>query len=233
MRHDAWSVMLSYSQFWDYLDKYCFCALLATCKQFHSEIPQRMVIHCLFRDRSSRKVDLFRIFPLSVHDVMKLRSPVPFLEAFAIAERKAGGFENCMARVRELGWQCWKTAGVERASFRKAVETALLGASQPVPHLDRVYCATITYLFRRIERIVVWRYRAPTMVSDVMEHYALLDVLHDAVGHWYKGVNADARCVRQAVNKMRIAGEKSRQHVHISHAMLMIGMIELFNNEGV
>jgi hypothetical protein len=56
---------------------------------------------CIFRNCVVKKVELFRFLPLTVYDVMKLRSSVNFVHAFKIAERKAGGFANCMAMVRE------------------------------------------------------------------------------------------------------------------------------------
>jgi hypothetical protein len=84
MVHAAWLILFNDPDFWRRLDKECFCALTSACKLFHEDIPQRVAIMSLFQGKVVKKVSLFRILPLSVHDVMSIRSPVNFLEVVCI-----------------------------------------------------------------------------------------------------------------------------------------------------
>ena len=89
---------------------------------FHTDIPQRMAIQCMFRNLSAKKVAIFRLFPISVHDMLRIPSPVNFWETFLIAERKVRGFDNLMAIVRDLAATTAGAAGsrTERSGRRFA-----------------------------------------------------------------------------------------------------------------
>ena len=80
MPHAVWSILFNNPDFWLHLDKDLFCSLTSVCKTFHADIPQRVAIMSVFRDKVVKKVNLFRILPLSVYDVLSIRSPVNFIE---------------------------------------------------------------------------------------------------------------------------------------------------------
>ena len=93
----CWDLLFMMPEFWDELDKDVFCMLRLACKSFKAMIPERDVIMRIFKGKMVKKVDLFRILPLSVNDVIRIRSPVDFTEAFRISERKAGGLGGLRA----------------------------------------------------------------------------------------------------------------------------------------
>jgi hypothetical protein len=95
--HAAWSVLFNDPDFWHRLDKEHFCSLTSVCKTFRADIPQRVAILSLFENRMVKKVNLFRIMPLSVHDVMSIRSPVNFTE---VATHDRPLFESIILMMR-------------------------------------------------------------------------------------------------------------------------------------
>ena len=221
--HSVWAFLFNNPDFWDRLEKDHFCMLLSTCNTFRMDIPQRMVIHRLFCNRFARKVAIFRLLPLSVNDMLRIPSPVNFWGAFVIAERKVRGFDNLMAIVRERGWRCWLERGEHRAVFRASVEVRLSREGITPPSSDPAYRSAIT-LQRRVRRLVVWRHKC--MHGDAMSEYnQFLVALRNAMGRWYKGINADVRNVVRVVGGVRDTSVASMTHVMISNAVLMIGVI--------
>lgn len=240
--------MLFFSpDFWGHFahSKHSLCHLRETCKEFHSTIPERDAVLCIFRGKTARKVDLFRLFPLTVHDVLKLRSPVDFTTAFRIAERKTGGFSNCMAIVRERGWRLWLSLGVKRAELRQRFERVLMAEGIPMPSLNPVFELAIQ---RSMQRLVVWRYRCcfegwmpwerynpnaaghSRAVSSLMykrhEYNLLLKTLRHAMGYWYKGIHKDVQSAVAAIRGVkRNAFCKEHIHVTISNKALLVGQI--------
>ena len=77
----------------------------AVCSDFRRDFPEGLFIHAVFRGVRIRSVDIFRLLPLSVSDVIQLRSPILFYDAFSVALRRHGSFERCMRIVRENGWR--------------------------------------------------------------------------------------------------------------------------------
>jgi len=121
--HAAWSIVLCHDGFWAHLCKDHLGLITSTCSSFRSDTSQRVAIFALFKHcRPVKKAALFRLLPLSVGDVAGLRSPVDFLTAFTIAERRAGGFDRCLAVVREKGWRCWLQSAVRLGKRRRHVE---------------------------------------------------------------------------------------------------------------
>ena len=64
------------------------------------------------------------------------------------------------------------------------------------------------------------------MHGDAMSEYnQFLVALRNAMGRWYKGINADVRNVVRVVGGVRDTSVASMTHVMISNAVLMIGVI--------
>ena len=238
-------------EFWDELDKDVFCMLRLACKSFKAMIPERDVIMRIFKGKMVKKVDLFRILPLSVNDVIRIRSPVDFTEAFRISERKAGGFSNCMAIVRERGLHTWFIIGEQRAKFRREVEALLLknGVRNP-PKNHPLYNSAIR---RGLGNVKIWKYVStyqrlmppskynPLEVNHsfetsqalfaVFEYDSIMDILRQAMGYWYRGINRDVRSVLAALRDARNKGSFNPKdlHVAISNGVLLIGEITLLS----
>ena len=152
---------------------------------FHTDIPQRMAIQCMFRNLSAKKVAIFRLFPISVHDMLRIPSPVNFWETFLIAERKVRGFDNLMTIVRDPGWRSWLAHGEERAAFRASVEATLDREGVAPPSTDPIYRLAISCK-RCVDRVIVWRRtttRGPKLFS-VSEYDAFLECLRLTMGFW-------------------------------------------------
>ena len=101
--HSAWAILFQQDYFLQRLGKHGI-HLRAACAEFRRDFPEDMFIRAVFNGVRIRKVDVFRLLPLSVNDVLRLRSPLLFSDAFAVAIRRSGGFERCMDIVREKGW---------------------------------------------------------------------------------------------------------------------------------
>ncbi len=245
--HSAWNVLFFCPEFWGHFitAKSALSHLRETCREFRSTIPERDALLCIFKGRAARKVDLFRLLPLSVHDVLKIKSPVDFTMAFLIAEHKAGGFENCMAIVRDRGWRLWLSVGVKRAELRQKLEGGL--EAEGVVVTDSVYELAIQ---KSAQRAVVWRFACTfegwmpwerynpraaghsRTVSALMhkqyEYKMLLLTLRRAMGYWYKGIHKDVQLAVAAIRAVRKEerGEgRQRIHVSISDKALMVGVI--------
>ena len=78
----AWSVLFNDPDFWLLLDKEHLGMLSSVCRSFRSDIPHSVAILSLFSQKVVKKVSLFRILPLSVRDVLNIRSPVDFCEVW-------------------------------------------------------------------------------------------------------------------------------------------------------
>jgi len=76
--NSSWLVLLNSPDFWGLLDKEHLGMLSSVFRLFRAEIPHRTAILSLFSQKVVKKVSLFRILPLSVRDVLNLRSPVNF-----------------------------------------------------------------------------------------------------------------------------------------------------------
>lgn len=220
---------------------------------FRSEIPDHVAIASIFRAKRCRKVTLFRLLPLSVNDVVSMRSPAMFLDAFTIAIRKAGGFQNCMAILRDKGWRSWCEKDMKRCIAKDRIDGLIRdsGFSGRIEYLDPVYISAITSR-RRIDRAVVWRYnctyegllpwekynpwnsedgvrRAQALHSSV-ELRTLTGLLHDVVGFWYKGIHGDVFKIETCVRMVRECGIQLvgdvLQHQMISGGVLIVGEIK-------
>ena len=242
-------------EFWDEMDKESLCNIRGVCREFRTTIPDRFAIMHVFKGKVIKKADLFRILPLSVHDVLKISSPVDFTHAFQIAERKAGGFSNCMAMVRERGWRCWCDVGEHRARFRDRVESILHTNGVHNPPKDHpLYQAGIR---KAKGEVVVWRYGCTYEPFMPLEHYnpymadhspetsialfisfeyeSILDILHQSVGNWYKGINRDVRSVVSAIQNIRNSKRMISEYVHVllSNGVLMVGVVTFSRWNGV
>ncbi len=76
----SWLILFNSPDFWAMLEKEHLGMLSSVCRSFHAEIPQRVAILSLFSQKVVKKVNLFKILPLSVRDVLNIRSPVNFCE---------------------------------------------------------------------------------------------------------------------------------------------------------
>jgi hypothetical protein len=227
-------------------------AFREVCAAFRSEIPDHVAIAAVFAGKRSRKVTLFRLLPLSVNDVVGMRSPAMFLDAFAIAVRKAGGFDNCLALLRDRGWRSSCEAGQKRRVAAERVDGLIResGFSGSIERHNPVYASAVLTR-RRVDRAVVWRYacsyegllpweqcnpwesvdgmRRARLLHAGVEFRTLLGLLHDVVGFWYKGIHGDVFRVESCIRKVRESGEKVAgdilQHQMISGGVLIIGEI--------
>ena len=105
--HPAWPILFNDPEFWSRLDLCSLCCLRLASKEICESIPDRDAILGVFGQRpiSAR---LFRLLPISVRDVLPLLHPQSrSFDALLVAERRAGGFANCMAIVRDRGWRLW------------------------------------------------------------------------------------------------------------------------------
>lgn len=226
--HPAWGLLFYNPQFWSSTGKTGFTLLRAACRGFRADIPEHLVIRAVFRGKVCKKVDLFRLFPLSVNDVVRMRSPMDFLAAFDIAIRKVGGFENCMAFVRDCGWRNWCEADSKRRALVERLDTLIrdAGFSGCVDGQNPAYRSAVSNK-KRVSRVVVWRYTCtyegllPREQFDPwqqagqegvilsrrlhanQEFQALLHTLRDAVGFWYKGIHGDVRSVEASIRAVR------------------------------
>lgn len=251
MTHSAWGLLFYNPLFWSHVDKHGF-SLRRVCKSFRSEIPDQVAIAAVFKDRRCRKVVLFRLLPLSVNDVVGMRSPAMFLDAFSIAVRKAGGFKNCMALLRDRGWRSACEEGLKRRLAKERVDGLIkdAGFTGSIECGNPVYISATTTR-RRLDRVVLWRYACtyegllsweqynPWESTDGAlhakalhanaEYRKLVCILHDAVGFWYKGIHADVSKIEAGIRGVREGGGKLTggvlQHQMISGGVLILGEI--------
>lgn len=237
-----WQLVFSIPQFWDAVGgKRSFCMLREVCKAFRAEIPEREALRRIFRGSVMRKAGLFRILPLTVHDVMRLRSPVDFLEAFSIAERKAGGFANCMAIVREKGWQCWCREGQRRATLRAQVDVELDPAVLQRA-LQRSVCKARVWRYEStLEELMPWWIFNPFREMDrgprawgfsgiMFTHYQrrqLFKIFRGACGGKYRGIFKDVRMAERALKEARAERKAQTIHCSISNGILLVGVVAM------
>lgn len=224
--HTMWAILFYDPLFWESVGKRGLMMLRAVCREFRLDVPEQLAIRAIFRNALCRKVDLFRMLPLSVSDVVRMRSPVSFVAAFDIAVRRWGGFETCMAFVREWGWINWNAADMKRRAAKEGVDALIreAGLDCVVDENNPVYQSIVAGR-KRVERVVMWRYACtfedllpraqfdPYDCADGvavsrrlfanMEFNTLLRLLKDAVGFWYKGVHGDARAVEKFLRGVR------------------------------
>jgi hypothetical protein len=220
--HSAWGLLFFNPDFWDCLSKQEFCNLCLVCKGFLHGVPEREAIVCIFRHCVVKRVELVRVLPLTVHDVMKLRPPINFVDAFKIAERKTGGFTNCMAMVRERSLH----ARNEREKRRMgSVLTSLLeqGVSEP-PFYDPFFRRALDCY---VSRVVVWRYIHKSTEAMVrFQSDEVLNILRRAKGGWYKGIHSHMRDVMHTVDRMmRWPSTSEYLDVLLTGDVLMVGVL--------
>jgi hypothetical protein len=235
----CWHLLFSVPEFWDAVGgKRSLCMLRGVCRAFRADIPEREALLRVFRGCVMRKTNLFRILPLAVSDVLRLRSPVNFLEAFAIAERKAGGFDNCMALVRDKGWQCFRRGAALRAQVGGVhVEPAAFHAALR----QGVHSARVWRYDSTLEELVPWQEFNPFcqlgggprawVYSGILfahqERRRLLRVFKEACGGWYRGIFKDVRLATRALKQARAARRARVVHWSISNNTLLVGVIAM------
>lgn len=250
--HPAWGLLFYNPQFWALAEKAGFVLLRSACKAFRRDIPERLVIRAIFRGKVCKKVDLFRLFPLSVNDVVRMRSPMDFLAAFDIAVRKVGGFGSCMAFVRDSGWRNRCDAASKRRASAERLESLIRGAGFAgcVDALNPAYCAALANR-RRVGRVVVWRYACTfegllpreqfdpwqqgggaegVLLSRRLhansEFQTLLHTLRDAMGFWYKGIHGDVRSVEASIRAVRADGGRGCDNTNtLQHQAISSGVL--------
>jgi len=230
MQHSAWNLLFHNPEFWDHLTKLHMCCLTSTCKEFKGIIPEREVLMRVFRAKTMKKVELFRLLPLTANDVHKIKSPVSFTEAFQIAERKTKGFKFCMAIVRERGWRMWCEYGKERAERRHSIEETL--RAQGVVSIPSDHPMLVRAVNNQISRIVVWRYTWRIFPSDRFAQWAnnmfiynsILNIIQQAHGNWYHGIHRETRVAIDAICSAQSVGT---QYVHLAFAnnILSVGIV--------
>ena len=230
----AWCILFHISDFWDWVGKRELCMLRETCRDFRADIPERLAILRVFRDRCVRKTELLRVLPLTVHDVLSIASPASFVSGFLIAENKTGGFDRCIAMMRERGWAAWCANEVRRAAFRDQVDARLRAHSIRASIRDTA-AYRLALQRRDVCTVVVWKYvcrheelRAlggwARIMQEQHEYQAIKQRISWAVGGYYRRISRD---VRSAINAIR-AGRDTRQpmlHVVLSGGRLLIGHV--------
>lgn len=220
--------------------------LRKVCKSFRDQIPEQYAIETAFVGVLIRKVDIFRIFPLAVYDVVRMRSPLLFVDAFKLALVKTGGFDFCIAVMREKGNVLWNSNGVKREKLRSRLNTDLVsggivhGGSGPlfeavVSGSKHVDSAAVWYhdgfLFHETYLSAAWSLHVSSTVCR--EYDSILFCLRDAVGFWYKGINKDVHAIVDKIRSVRFGyavGDKREcniQHHHVAGKKFLIGVIRL------
>ena len=224
--HPVWNLLFHNPEFWDQMTKQQYCDLRSVCKEARESIPDREAIACIFRRVMVRKTDLFRLLPLTVHNVMKLRSPVNFVEAFRIAEEKAGGFRNCMAIVRERGLMCRRQKERRLADFRDAVLHSLRiqGVSHP-PLEDPAFQDALQN--GCLLPVAVWRFTcAHDRFRPCEESNAVRDQLIRVRNRWIKNIHLYVNMATNFLNDLRLRSAVGEfHHVMFTHGVLMVGVI--------
>lgn len=225
--HSAWDLLFYNPDFWGCLSKHEFCNLRLACKDFAAGVPEREAVLWVFRNSAVKKVDLFRVLPLTVHDVMRLKSPVNFADAFKIAERKAGGFVNCMAMVRERSLYTKHVRERQQMGSRDSVLASLLaqGVSNP-PYYNPFFRSALDGY---VSRVVVWRYVHKRInAGPCFESEEVLGLLRKARGKWYRGIQNHMRDVMITIGMME-TWQSITEHmdVNLSGDVLMVGILSI------
>lgn len=226
--HDAWHVLFFNPFFWEQTGKKGL-DLRRVCKNFRKEIPERLAIEAAFCDVLIRKVEVYRLLPLSVNDVVRLRSPLLFVDAFRLAVKKSGNFEFCIAVVRERGWALWNTVGVIRSQYRDKLVEDLVAGGVTWPVAGDLFESAVR---RYVESAVVWHFDSPIHLPDnTLEFNMLLLSLRNAVGFWYKGINKDVRSVCSGISHARRSHALGNpiccmHHQHIAAGKFVFGVVK-------
>ena len=250
MLHDAWHALFYNSFFWEMCGKHGL-QLRKVCKSFRDQIPERLAIESAFWGVKIRKVDIFRLFPLSVYDVVMMRSPLLFVDAFNLALKKSRGFEFCIAVMREKGIILWNSKGLKRERMRSKLNSDLVAGGIPRGGYGRLFEAVVAGS-RCVESAAVWYfdviihdtnlhpYLDPLAVVGELqlinqgEYDAILLRLRTAVGVWYKGINKDVREIISKIQAVRIScvnGDRMYciHHHHVAEKKFLYGVIRFRN----
>ena len=230
-QHDAWHVLFFNSFFWERTGKHGL-QLRKVCKSFRDQIPEQYAIETAFIGVSIRKVDIFRLFPLAVYDVVRMRSPLLFVDAFKLALVKTGGFDFCIAVMRDKGNVLWNSKGIKREMLRSRLNTDLVSGGIVCGGSGPLFEAVVSGS-KSVDSAAVWYHDSSSSSSggsssfifhnnnkaaassrasssssyagisiNSREYESILFCLRDAVGFWYKGINKD---VHEIVGKIRSA----------------------------
>ena len=252
--HDAWHVLFFNPFFWEQTGKHGL-KLRGLCKGFRDSIPEQNAIEWAFSNVLIRKADIFRLFPLAVHDVVRMRSPLLFVDAFRLAVKKTHGFDFCIAVMREKSILLWNTAGFKREVLRSKLNEELKagGVSWVVagPLFEAsisgkrgVDSARVWHFDCFIEDLPHWQTFRPSPGSPARTNYGLweyetiLFLLHEAVGFWYKGINRDVLCVVQEIRRARLSHASGRpvctmHHQHIAGRKFLFGIVRFRSWNGL
>jgi len=244
--HDAWHVLFFNPFFWGQTGKHGL-KLRGVCTEFRDDIPEQNAIEWAFAHVLIRKADIFRLFPLSVHDVVQMRSPLLFVDAFRLAVKKTQGFDFCIAVMREKSVLLWNTAGHRREALRSklngelnaggvswVVTGSLFEAS--ISGRRGVDSACVWHFDCFIEELPHWQTFRPSPGAPPRTNYGrweydtILFLLHEAVGFWYKGINRDVLGVLQEIRKARLSHAAGRlvgtmHHQHIAGRKFLFGIV--------
>jgi hypothetical protein len=152
---------------------------------------------------------------------------VKFVDAFQLAERKAGGFASCIAIVRERGWKLWYEKEKQCACIKDFVKDSL--RSQDVhnqTYIDVVCRHAIDHGGKR--PVIVWRYCCFQETTPVNEYNSVLQRLLHARKRWYSGIKRDAKAACGILKEMRHSpGENERVLVSAPGLCIMVGIFTL------
>ncbi len=214
------------------------------CSDFRKAIPEKFAIESAFAGVLIRKVEIFRLFPLSVYDVVSMRSPLLFVDAFRMALGKTGGFDFCIAVMREKGWTLWNSIGVKREAMRSKLNSELIAGGISWPVTGRLFQAAVSGK-KKVLSAAVWRLDclaeelphwqafqpspgAPQRIAYARwEYEEVMFRLHGAVGFWYKGINHDVRCIIKEIRCRRASGRTAdcMHHQHVAAKKFIFGVI--------
>lgn len=208
------------------MTKQQYCNLRCVCSEAKESIPEREAIACIFKLATMKKVDLFRLLPLTVRDVIKLRSPVNFVEALRITERKVGGFHTCMAILRERGQDCQRQKETEKEEFKDMVLQSLRIQGVGDPPLED---PTFKYALQNgcLLPVTVWRF---TCAHDRFlrreEAYAIHNQLTAVRNSRLQNINWYVNRAANFLDNLRLryaVGEF--HHVMFANGVLMVGVV--------
>jgi hypothetical protein len=245
--HDAWHVLFFNPVFWEKTGKHGL-KLRETCRDFREQIPERFAIESAFSNVLIRKAAIFRLFPLSVHDVVGMRSPLLFADAFRIAMIKTKGYEFCIAVMREKAILLWNTGGIKREALRSKLNGELRVGGVTLWNVSGQLFEAAVSGKRSVESAVVWNFDCfieelphwqtfrpspgapPRIMCQLWEYDTVLFLLREAVGYWYKGINKDVLSVLSGIKKARLSILQGvpvchMHHQHIAGKKFVFGIV--------
>jgi hypothetical protein len=233
-QHDAWHVLFFNPFFWEQTGK-TGLELRRVCKSFRDGIPERLAIEAAFGRALIRKVDVYRLFPLSINDVVRLRSPLLFVDALRLAVRKTDGFDFCLAVMRERGCALSNSVGARRNQHRAKLLADLLAGGVSLQTTSELFEAAVSGR-RRVDAAVVWRcvvfiFAADPMRTRDLDYDFILHRVKDTVGFWYKGINRDVRGIYEEISRARVSHALGNpisrmHHQHIAAKKFIFGVVE-------